>query len=201
MISTKTLKVKFEYAPYLSRDGSFFRYNIDSQSSKGSCHSCRESFEYESANDWKFIGFHGRNLNIKQLNEFFEQIERRIGLKEKTKFYFTDKIYTVIVEPAHFWLKSAFYRGLLTLFLRCGGGYYTGDFEKALSSYRLTSDAKPAIHRFLRGNTKFNRKVGSGEVADLLAELNPSEINKCLIGGKNSGYESYMLDMNPLEMT
>lgn len=119
---------------------------------------CRENFAAYFYNYHNLLGFSGKYVNIKLLNNFFERIEKQLKLKGRTIFQPSDYANTVIITPHKFWTEDEVKQSLFTLLIRCGGVYYNGDFNKAITNYRLANSCRLAINWFLLGNTKHNIK-------------------------------------------
>lgn len=163
MISKLTVKIANSniIGYYTQNDqGGFFLYDRDTKNilinNECTVVQCRESFAVMFKEQYKRIGFVCKSMNIEKLNEFFEEIENKLNLTEKTLFIKSNHENTVIIRPAPFWLESYFHKQVLTLFIRCGAVYYNGDFAQAIDAYHLTRTpgVKEALYYFLDNNTK-----------------------------------------------
>src|ERR1700761_7880753 len=91
-------------------------------------HSCREIFSGYFKSSTAIIGFSFSRINIKNLNEFFTIIEKKLKLKttQKIKFFATTMKNVVYIEVPTFWRENNTRRQLFTLFLRAGAVHYKG---------------------------------------------------------------------------
>lgn len=155
-------------------------------------HSCREGFAHDFKTSSHAVGFNCTALTddgINFLNDFFEKIESRLQLNERTVIYKTNRAHNVIVYFAKFWKEDFGRQSLASLFLRCGGAYYKGDFNKALNDYPLTKGSKKAIDWFLNGNINFKKNFSGYGFVDEVGSRSESELSEYLIGGKVEKYE------------
>jgi hypothetical protein len=113
---------------------------------------CRVEFASDFQRGKNWIGFQILNLKIDLLNEFFQNIEKKLNIKNPTVFYYSNEN-VVVINVSSFWMKTALKRSVFTLFLRCGAMYYNGNFLNAINSYDLTYKVKSALERFLDGHT------------------------------------------------
>ncbi len=158
MINKKPFNFSYENYPYMNNipEGYFFYLRGDKTFNVGlGLLKCRETFSFYFATNFiKYIGFKKENININSINEFFEIIEDKLNLKERTEFYKTDLNDTIIVEMSNFWRQNDTTIQVFTLFLRCAAIHYNGDFNKAIQTYKLSNYVKLALEHFLKGNTK-----------------------------------------------
>ncbi len=115
---------------------------------------CREEFANIFDRGSKWVGFQNDGINIKRINKFFEIAERKLRLKTKTVFYYTDHEDIVLINLPNFWRLNIISREVFTLFLRCAATYYSNSFEESLRKYHLISKCRGAINWFLKGHTK-----------------------------------------------
>ena len=128
---------------------------------------CRESFSSYFNSSTIKIGFIYKNLDIQNLNEFFIEVEKILGLEHNpTIFYRTQVPWIVVVTPSSWWKANYFRRQMFSMFLRCAGVYYKNkntvfneSIESALSSYKLTKRIKTLIKLFFNGYTNVKDNV------------------------------------------
>jgi hypothetical protein len=158
MISNKILKIN-------DRDGAIGYYgkskngvfvDIYKGTIVDNLEECRDEIRYYLDKNLKFIGFYKTNLNLIKLNQFFNLIETKLKLKQKSIFYKSNIEDLIIMEISPFWSKCVIKRDFLTLFLRCGAVYYKTSLNQAFNDYDLTKKIKPTINFFLDGNTDPN---------------------------------------------
>lgn len=115
--------------------------------------SCREEFCPNFLKDTKYVGYYWRGvLDFDKFVEFWREIEKRLGLKE-TVIHKGEVKDTVVLEIDPWWAINSTRRQFFTLFLRCGVGYYYGDFDDAFKKYELACCIPLAIAHFLSGHT------------------------------------------------
>ncbi len=176
MIESEKVKIRdtFGELKYSSPAGSFSLPN-------GRSHTCRESFSNSFNKTTNSIIFNKSNINIKKINIFFEQIEDKLQLKEKTKFCSSNFKNAIVIKLSPFWKENSLRRGIFTLFLRCAACHYNGkDVYQSLLNYGLTKKIIGPIEWFIKGNTKPAIKVSGGRVVHELACLNKKEWEESL---------------------
>lgn len=143
----------------------YFIYNIESHR-PGEFYDCRELFTYAFKSTTRYIGYIlGRAHTIERLNKFFEIIEDRLKLKERTIFHRAN-FYIAIIKPSEFWLANSTRRGFFTLFIRAALRYNGREFNRAMMAYNLTNQILPVVDHFLQGHTKHTYKsLGGGVVS------------------------------------
>lgn len=153
---------------------------------------CREEFSgyFDKGNE--LIGWHKRDINLNNINDFFETIEKKIKPKDKIVIFPTEYKDAVVIQVSEFWRQNAARRQLFTLFLRCGSVYYKGDFEGALRAYELTFEIRTLINHFLRRNINptFNECNG---IVQMFKNKTEHEIKTSFTGGAN--YKPKPVDM------
>lgn len=153
--------------------GTFFIYDGEEESSH--IRTCREEIADYFTEDNRWFGFCKSNLDVKNLNNFWRQMEERLGILpgkiERTWFYRTDlNDNCIVIKISPFWLESNLRRGMFTLLLRLAGVYWKdeGDFDKdlhtAIKKYDLANCIINTIKRFLDGHTecKYEDEIESG---------------------------------------
>jgi hypothetical protein len=164
MISEEILNIKnrhFTSLPYMSPDGRFFTYNNQNYRASQS-NICREMFSQNFKRRSRYLGFSKHKINIKKINEFWEQIEDRLGIENKTVFHKSDHKDDIIMKISPFWTQNGVRRGFATLFLRCAAKHYHGDLNKSFTNYPLMKPIYGAVRWFLNGNTEPTYKNCSG---------------------------------------
>jgi|ERR1017187_10155216 hypothetical protein len=147
---------------------------------------CRERFASPFQKDTKFICFSCSHLDIRTLNQFFQNIEKKLGLETQTVFYYTNKKCAVVIMVSEFWLSNTTRRSIFSLFLRCGAVHYRNEmnFEQAIDNYHLTREVKPAIKWFMDGNitpTYTDSEIGYGFVNKFRGYSETEYLRKLLI--------------------
>lgn len=186
MISDKILPINDEYI-YSALKGEFFIYNKGKFPHK---YECRESFHYRADRLFRpssFVGFAKNKLNVLKINEFFEILEDKLRIQDKTIVFYTDNKRYVVLKPSPFWSKTQPNKQLFTLFLRCAAKHYNGDFDKALHNYYYTRVITPVIKALFKGY-KFTFKVCYG-IMDKFASYRDGYSNRMLI---NKDWKKYL---------
>lgn len=143
---------------------------------------CREVFAYNFKEKTKFIIFGKNRINIKKINNFFEQIEDKLNTKEKTIFYPSSIENAIVIKPSPFWKENPLRRGIFTLFLRCAACHYNGkDIYKSLLNYGLIKKIIGPIEWFMKGNTKPLIKISAGRVVEELSVLSKKDWENSLV--------------------
>ena len=148
---------------YLASDnGQFSVFNSKLNRCTG-FHQCRELFSGYFRRNTKFIAFYKSDISIKNIDSFFNYVEKSLNLEENTVFIQTNQKNCIVIKVPDFWLENAFKRGMFTLLLRCAACHFNGkDFIKALEHYELSKPILPAIQWFLKGNTNLTLKRSYG---------------------------------------
>lgn len=142
---------------------------------------CREVFAHDFRSNTKFIVFSKTSINIERVNEFFEYIEDKLKLKDKSIFYPSNVKNTILIQLSPFWSTNPLRRGMFTLFLRCAACHYTTDVYKALLSYGLAKQIIGPIEWFMKGNTKPRSKFSAADTVFNLSKLSKKEWESALI--------------------
>ena len=145
----------------------FFLYNHQENPCDSLVHCasyCREVFSDYFSDKNLTIGYSVRSFisfDFDKLVEFFNILETKLELTEKTVFHKTDINNIVIISVPEYWRQCSAARGFFTLFLRCGAEYYHGNFDNALIKYELTAKIPKTINHFLSGNKNYSPYVAS----------------------------------------
>jgi hypothetical protein len=152
--------------------------------------SCRELFLPRQKDLTHFYYAHtlprGRGRSF---SEFFEKIERRLGIKStrRTKFQATNKREIVKITPSKFWNKTIVRRSLFTALVRAAEAYRINleNFEESLFSVEYTTDTRWAVRRFLDGCVNYTDPEDefTGWVS-VFEGMRRSEIRKLLVKPK-----------------
>lgn len=190
MISKQKLDVSDQTGGYIGATGYggtvgvFFPFSMNTARTggkSGSAITCRETLFNHTNEHTKHIGFFKDKLDIKKLNDFFEEIEAKIGYKARVTIYKCQYDRAVVVYVPPFWRSDPTRRSFFSLFLRCGGAYYTGDFKKALEAYDYIVLIRNAVNRFLAGNTVPTYKNGiGGGVVEKFQNLSAAQVAEML---------------------
>lgn len=201
MISKEKKEIQFCYEPYYSTDGVFSLFNKLKMRQDFNVYYCREEFSDYFKSNCNWVTFICKNLNIAYLNKFFTKIETQLKISKKTVFYKTNNKHVVILNISPFWLENSTKRGFFTLFLRCGGTCYSGNFNNAIDAYSLTRQIKNTINWFLSGNTKVTEDVDGGSLVDTFKNMDAYRLSAFLVKEKKSkGYFKHMLDIGILKL-
>lgn len=149
--------LKFLYNPARGSFGLGDFIKCDYEWSITHWYACREEFHTQTAGLKNYFFFHANN-DSKNLGEFLNKFESRLGLKKRVLVGETNRIGTCWVQPSPWWTKFATRRSLLTILLRAGSKAYNirqDNFEEALYSDYYAERTRDAIDYFLRGNTVY----------------------------------------------
>ncbi len=163
--------------------GYFFIYDNET-GTHSNIRSCREEIAQYFDEEQNWFGLSKTHVDIKQLNNFWKEIEAKLGIKKDfTWFYRTDLSNNcIVIRVSPFWMDSNLKRGMFTLLLRMGAVYYTetGDFDKdlnnAIKKYDLARYIKDVIKRFLDNHTNDTKDVVEcgGQLVSAFQELQQS---------------------------
>ena len=182
---------------YKYQEGAFYHFN-DPNNPKDTTvvrvRTCRETFSAFFQENSSRIGFVKTGLNINSLNDFFELIENKLKLENRTVFNRTSFGDAVIVNVPEFWRATVPRRQLFTLFLRCGGAFFNGDFDAAITNYGLPNQIKPLINHFLKGhiNHTYPAKEENGLVS-IFSGSNEVAVRQSFNGGPELTIEEKVL--------
>jgi hypothetical protein len=132
--------------------GTFFTLRKDNKI--GAMDTCRELFSYNFSISTRRVGFYGNRLDVKKIAKFFDIIETRLKLAEKSVVHQTNHKRAIVVVLSPFWTENTTRRGFFTLFLRCACIHYIDSVEEALKSYHLAREIPFTIRHFLDGYCK-----------------------------------------------
>lgn len=176
MISSKIITLKDwsneDDGCYTSSIGEFF--SVNKNFNVECIESCREELAMSWNRNKRYIGFYDHRLNIHDINKFFEIIENKLKLKQKSIIYqcrIDEEIDSskVLIKVSPFWIKSPMRRGFFTLFLRCAAIHYNGkNINYALRYYQLTKRINKAVKLFLNGYTFTRSKIPQWNIVDTL---------------------------------
>lgn len=157
MISKTALNIidRTDYidANYVNSPGGFFTYDREKRIA-GIIVMCRETLAQSYVGkDTKHIGYSYKTLDLKKMDEFMEEIERKLDKKIKTHLFPTQYKHACVVYIPPFWRRSEVNRSFFSLFVRCGAAYYKTSLNQAFEDYPLCKGIRPAIDWFLAGNT------------------------------------------------
>lgn len=141
---------------YNSDNGHFFFYNPKTRNCI-CARDCREMFAWEFKKDKTHVGFRSFNVDVERFHEFWEIIENKLNLAQKSTIYALENLDSAfVIELSPFWLENTTRKSLLTLLMRCGANYYhkNSTFYDALGNYYLSKQVSPAIKYFLQGYTQ-----------------------------------------------
>jgi hypothetical protein len=122
---------------------------------------CRDFFQNQKDNAngllEEFWFCHGENTKGEHVAAFFEEVEKRLRVKPRSKFGPTSRAGILWVQWSPFWRKYSMRRSLFTAFLRAATAYDPGNpeksFEFAINSQYYTEQTKAAVELFLTGCT------------------------------------------------
>ncbi len=156
MISRKILQIQDGYGNmgYSYAMGTFFTMDNLQKCYTFPAKKCRVEFDWQFKSHIKYIGFNCLDLDIIKVNKVFREIEKKLKLTKRTKFYRTQYQNVMILELPKFWTNHHTNRSLITLLLRAVAVYYKTDFNQAITDYELAAKVKMAINHFLEGNTE-----------------------------------------------
>lgn len=122
---------------------------------------CREEFHEENRHLRKYYYCHGLPAPSRgrAISVFLDKIEDRLGLTEaqRTKMGPTNKRGICWVEVSAWWRGYSLRRSLFTALLKDGRSYRISldNFEQTLADGLYTRPTRPALERFLGGNTHY----------------------------------------------
>lgn len=122
--------------------------------------SCRENFHAKTVIRNKCREyFYCGNPNV--VANFIWYLEQHLGLPEKTHFMFTDKIDTVALKLAQWWVDNPMRHQFFTIALRASLGSAYSWIDR-LRGYSYALHTTAAVNRFLDGYTWFvpNKHIG-----------------------------------------
>lgn len=179
-----TINKKHSNLNYISQHGHFFFFNPKTHNCT-CARDCREMFAWEFRKNKTHVGFFSSCVNIEKFNEFWEIIENKLNLAQKSIIHPLENFnQAFVIELSPFWLENTTRRSLLTLLIRCGANYYYGDytFDEALNEYYLAKETTPAIKHFLEGNTKPTyTKFGYGGWYSKFVHLKKDDVGQYLV--------------------
>jgi hypothetical protein len=128
---------------------------------------CREQFH--RVRPTGMILFHTNSKFVRCTVAFIKRIENELGLRERSKFYTTQRTTVFLMKTSSWWDEYSVRRSLLTVFLRAGRNYKSrkNNFNHTLyrGNYYLES-TRPAVERFMQGYTKLRSKFCGGWVSE-----------------------------------
>lgn len=157
---------------------------------------CRDSFLNNTTDKTEVAGFHFPGIDIRSLNNFFEEIEEKLVLEERTVFHASTINDVVVFEIPLFWREHVCKRSLFNLFLRCGAVFYKTTVDNALESYPLANQHKAAVDYFLDGNVFPTFTTWAQYKNGFCSEFNglttPEQLSKKLIAFQVKSAEHFM---------
>jgi hypothetical protein len=126
-------------------------------------YSCRDYFQDQKdnakSNLEEFWFCHGAAVQGQNVAAFFEEVEKRLRVKPRSKFGPTSRTEIMWVQWSPFWRKYSMRRSLFTALLRAAVAYDPTNpetnFDYALRSQYYTRNTKAAVDAFLSGNTVY----------------------------------------------
>lgn len=195
MIAKDKVKVNDYYGNTISHNmtfGAFPLFQASDHSKVNRCRYCREEVSAYRNNGaihetcTTRIGYVRHGMNIELLDKFLTEIQDILSLKdeERVVLQIADGVNHMVVIDLPLWWQSPMRFDFLTLFIRCGGAFYKGDFLEALLAYELTKRILPQIEYFLSGHTTLAnpgvRVGGANGVVTIMANTQVSSINTIL---------------------
>ena len=145
---------------------------------------CREIFnqDYYFDSGTEYVGYIAPNLNILLVNQFFNKLAQKYGLKAKIVIYQTNYKDAIVIKVPNFWKNTFVRREVFTLLLRCAAQYFKKeqDIACALTKYPLTFSCDVALKRFLTGYTVCTKEDLGGFV-DFFKDKTKKQVEKFLI--------------------
>lgn len=163
---------------YRSHGGYFGLMSVD-----GYCDhlvTCREELSWTFRKTHERLVFKRTDLNVERLDRFLTTMTVKLNV-DPIVIHRTCKADTVVLELPLFWRANSTNRSLLSLLIRCGAVYYSGNIEDALQAYNISRRCTPAIKWFLKGYTKPTYKSLRAGFADFFASASPDTLARRLV--------------------
>jgi hypothetical protein len=140
---------------------------------------CREHFH--RIRPTGIILFHTRSRDVNRTVAFLKKVERKLKIKNKSKFYYTQRITVFAMEVSPWWNNYSVRRSFLTVLLRAGRNYKprNDNFDFVLhEGNKYLKETSVAVERFMAGNTRLKGKFCGGWVAEFYLDYEATRLVK-----------------------
>lgn len=147
--------------PYRPESGSFSkpRYTNADRHKVTQWYYCRDLFHGQLLNLNLFFFSHD-SCKGHCIAYFMRKVEEILDVQPRSEFGPTQRKTIMWIEPSRWWTSRSMRRSLFTILLRSGSQYSVSkdNFEEALFSDIYAMSTKPAVERFMKGNTFYTGK-------------------------------------------